>query len=81
MRITIFLAAILGLIWFGAGLLTDVFWCVGCQRSVVGTHALIALTYLIGLASGLFTAAWAQVGIEHELKRAELLRRARDGVA
>jgi uncharacterized membrane protein len=68
-RSLICLAAILGLIWFGAGSLVDVFWCVDCSRTVTATHALIALTFFAGLVAGLFSAAWAQVRIERDRRR------------
>jgi len=77
-RSLICLAAILGLIWFGADALVDIFWCTGCQRTVVGTQALIALVFLAGLAAGLLSAAWAQARIDCDRERERRLRYAQE---
>jgi hypothetical protein len=58
------LVAILGLVWCGADALVDLFWCVGCQRSLTATRALIALTFVAGLVAGLLSAVWAQARTE-----------------
>lgn len=78
MRAVICLAAILGLIWFGAGALMDIFWCTGCRRSVPSTQALIASTFLAGLIAGLLSAAWAQVAIDRQRERERKLRVAQE---
>jgi len=72
-RPLICLVAILGLIWCGSDALVDIFWCVGCQRTLTATRALIALTFLAGLVAGLLSAAWAQVRIARDARGAGTL--------